>query len=109
MKKPDLLTMSHKELNHLEVLLEQVSARYSDFGPTLAAEKLAGLDGIHVSKETLRRWMIAGGLWVPRASVTGFNNLERAVIASESLFTTVLKIAARDARCWCSSTTRRVA
>ncbi len=41
-------------------VLEQVSARYSDFGPTLAAEKLAELDGLHVSKETPRRWMVAG-------------------------------------------------
>jgi hypothetical protein len=36
---------------------------YPDFGPTLAAEKLAERDGIVVDHETLRRWLIAEGLW----------------------------------------------
>ena len=35
---------------------------YSDFGPTLAAEKLADRDLV-VSSETLRRWLLAEGLW----------------------------------------------
>ena len=33
------------------------------FGPTLAAEHLASEDGLKVHRETLRRWMLAGGLW----------------------------------------------
>ena len=33
------------------------------FGPTLAAEHLASEDGITVDHETLRRWMLADGLW----------------------------------------------
>lgn len=33
------------------------------FGPTLAAEHLASEDGITVDHETLRRWMLAEGLW----------------------------------------------
>jgi transposase len=33
------------------------------FGPTLAAEHLASEDGIIVDHETLRRWMLAAGLW----------------------------------------------
>lgn len=33
------------------------------FGPTLAAEHLAAEDGVHVHHETLRRWMLAAGLW----------------------------------------------
>jgi transposase len=33
------------------------------FGPTLAAEHLAIEDGITVDHETLRRWMLAAGLW----------------------------------------------
>lgn len=41
--------------------------RYSDFGPTLAHEKLSEDHDIHVSVETLRQWMIADGLWVPHA------------------------------------------
>jgi transposase len=33
------------------------------FGPTLAAEHLAEEDGVTVHAETLRRWMLAEGLW----------------------------------------------
>lgn len=40
-------------------------ARYGDFGPTLATEYLAEDEGIVVSRETLRRWLIAECLWQP--------------------------------------------
>lgn len=33
------------------------------FGPTLAAEHLASEDGLQVHHDTLRRWMLAAGLW----------------------------------------------
>jgi hypothetical protein len=46
--------------------LTLVRERYADFGPTLAAEKLAALHGCTVSRETLRGWMIAEGLWQDR-------------------------------------------
>jgi transposase len=36
------------------------------FGPTLAAEHLASEDGIDVHHDTLRRWMLAAGLWSRR-------------------------------------------
>jgi hypothetical protein len=39
--------------------------RYADFGPTLAAEKLAG-EGLGVAASTLRRWLREAGLWQPR-------------------------------------------
>ncbi|EPH0249815.1 ISNCY family transposase [Klebsiella pneumoniae] len=45
----------------LNIILE----RYSDFGPTLAQEKLAENHGIVLGKETLRRLMIKSGFWVP--------------------------------------------
>jgi len=35
----------------------------SRFGPTLVAEHLASEDGLTVDHETLRRWMLAAGLW----------------------------------------------
>jgi len=44
-------------------VLEQVKARYADFGPTLASEHLARDDGLEVQAETLRRWMRQAGLW----------------------------------------------
>jgi transposase len=43
-------------------VLKLVKAKYGDFGPTLACEYLAKDDGVEVSKETLRQWLIAAGL-----------------------------------------------
>lgn len=54
----------HKYQFKLQVL-DLVQTRYQDFGPTLAHEKLIELHGISVGLETLRRWMIADGLWKP--------------------------------------------
>lgn len=36
---------------------------WHDFGPTFASEQLAKRHGIEVSKETVRAWMVAAGLW----------------------------------------------
>ena len=38
---------------------------YPDFGPTFAAEKLAER-GLEVCPDTLRRWLLAAGLWQPQ-------------------------------------------
>jgi hypothetical protein len=46
-------------------LRELRQARYAGFGPTLAGEHLAAHQ-VHVSRETLRRWMSQAGLWRPR-------------------------------------------
>jgi len=47
--------------------LDLAQGRYADFGPTLACEKLTEQHGFDLSRETLRRWMIDAGLWVPRS------------------------------------------
>jgi transposase len=47
------------------------------FGPTLAAEHLASEDGITVDHETLRRWLLAAGLW-SRARKRGRHRRRRA-------------------------------
>ena len=60
--------------NHARPLVERervlalVREKYSGssdarFGPTLAAEHLASEDGVTVHHDTLRRWMLAAGLW----------------------------------------------
>jgi hypothetical protein len=46
--------------------LSLVRERYPDFGPAFATEKLSEVHGCKVSRETLRGWMIADGLWVDR-------------------------------------------
>lgn len=40
-----------------------IGERYRDFGPTLAAEKLAELHDMHLSVESARQMMIAAGYW----------------------------------------------
>ncbi|TYP67153.1 integrase-like protein [Stutzerimonas stutzeri] len=50
-----------------DYVLSLIRQDYPDFGPTLAAEKLADRHGIRVSSETLRKWMIADGIWHSRA------------------------------------------
>jgi transposase len=52
------------ELRHKALGL--VREHYADFGPTLAAEKLAEHHDLRVSHETLRQWMIQDGLWLTR-------------------------------------------
>ncbi len=46
--------------------VELVRTHYADFGPTLAVEVLAEQHAIHVGRETLRRWMMADGVWLSR-------------------------------------------
>ena len=46
-------------------ILNAYRARYHDFGPTLACEKLAD-EKLHVGVETLRRWLLTEGLWKRR-------------------------------------------
>ncbi|MEK7851194.1 MAG: ISNCY family transposase [Deltaproteobacteria bacterium] len=46
-----------------EKALSLYKKRYPDFGPTLASEKLYEIDGIRVSDETLRKWLIEADLW----------------------------------------------
>jgi len=52
-------------------VLQLVREKYGEgegerFGPTLAAEHLASEDGMRIDAETLRRWMLAEGLWSRR-------------------------------------------
>jgi hypothetical protein len=73
MRQLTRVTMSMRELDRLKCLqavvdgeLRPMLAGYPDFGPTLAAEKLAERHQIVLAKETVRRIQIAAGLWVPR-------------------------------------------
>src|SRR5947209_17570518 len=63
-------TSSHRayERKFGRTVLRRVREKYGGavgerFGPTLAAEHLASEDGLTVDAETLRRWMLAKGLW----------------------------------------------
>jgi len=45
-----------------DLIIELIKTKYTDFGPTLAAEKLID-DGINIDHETLRKLMIKEELW----------------------------------------------
>jgi molybdenum-dependent DNA-binding transcriptional regulator ModE len=45
-----------------ERVISRYVERYHDYGPTLASESLAE-EGVIVPVETLRRWLLAAGLW----------------------------------------------
>ena len=51
--------------------LELIKARYADFGPTFAAEKLREVHGVTIGRETLRLWMLEAGLWADRQKRRG--------------------------------------
>ncbi|MEG1400714.1 MAG: ISNCY family transposase [Acinetobacter sp.] len=56
---------------HDELLKSQclsiISEHLLGFGPTLAHEKLSSMFGLNIPVETVRRWMTANGLWIPRS------------------------------------------
>ncbi len=56
-----------RSLSVRQAVLSLVRERYRDFGPTLASEKLLEIHGQSISREALRRWMIADGLWQPKS------------------------------------------
>jgi transposase len=57
-------TDARRQRRVLALIREKYSGGVDErFGPTLAAEHLASEDGITIDHETLRRWMLAAGLW----------------------------------------------
>jgi len=84
-------------------VLELYKTRYDGFGPTLAAEKLLEEDGIVVDHETLRRWLLAGGIWQRRRKRSTHRRAvyQRITLVSSSRWTAAptggSKIAARRA------------
>jgi transposase len=53
--------------------VELVRTKYADFGPTLATEVLLEKHDLRVGRETLRRWMMADGLWLSRTQRRTFH------------------------------------
>jgi DNA-binding Lrp family transcriptional regulator len=49
-----------------EQILKLIRDHYSDFGPTLATEYLLDRHGIKITRETLRSFMVKGGIWQVR-------------------------------------------
>jgi hypothetical protein len=51
------------EEGYKERVVELYRREYGGFGPLLASEKLLEREGIRVSDETLRKWLMGEGLW----------------------------------------------
>jgi transposase len=49
-----------------EKVVALMHEKYEGFGPTFIQEKLEELDGIRLSTETIRSWMLAANLWSPK-------------------------------------------
>jgi hypothetical protein len=69
-----------------ETVMALVRTHYPDFGPTLASEKLAERHDLHVGRETLRKWMMAAGLWKDRVT-------QAAVVENKRLSTALAYVA----------------
>lgn len=78
---------SHNQISEEEKkrILDLILERYQDFGPTLATEKLVELHGIMISDESVRKLMIAEGLWKQsrRRKLRVFQMRERRVCFGE--------------------------
>jgi transposase len=46
--------------------LDLLGSKYRGFGPTFACEKLVEVEGLRISKESVRKMMMAAGLWKAR-------------------------------------------
>jgi hypothetical protein len=110
-------TSNHKLTSALrERAVDLLRSRYSDFGPTLACEKLTERHDVVISRETLRHWMIEAGLWVPARSDGGVSTspgtvAQRWVSSSRSTApsTRGLRAVAPSAHYWSTSMTQQVA
>jgi len=49
--------------SHRSAVLAAYRSSYAGFGPTLAAEQMLSRERLSVDAETLRRWLLAEGLW----------------------------------------------
>jgi Helix-turn-helix domain len=54
-------------------VLALLKEKYEGFGPTFTVEKLLQLDGVKISKETARNWMIEHHLWIPKKRRTSIH------------------------------------
>jgi hypothetical protein len=93
-----------------DLALALVRESYADFGPTLAAEKLAERQDLKVSRQTLREWMAEDDPWLSRRQRRTFHQPRLRRERLGELVQTCgsehrwLKVGRPPARCWCSST-----
>lgn len=62
-KKRGRASNNHLEAGVVQEVLDLLKSKYSDFGPTLAHEKIVEVHRIRISRESVRKIMVAEGLW----------------------------------------------
>jgi len=64
---------NRKEDGVRDFALSLIRESYADFGPTLATEKLVEDHDLKVSRETIRKWMMADGMWLEKKARRTFH------------------------------------
>jgi len=64
-------------------IIAKIREKYVDFGPTFASEKLKEKEGITVSRETLRKFMIEEGLWKAKKKKEKKVHQRRAIVLNK--------------------------
>jgi hypothetical protein len=67
-KKRDVTGNRKYSSKFYEQCIGIIKKDYLDYGPTLTAEKLLEYNGLKISKETARTWMIKSGIWKAKKS-----------------------------------------
>jgi hypothetical protein len=62
-KKRGRVSNNHLDAGVVQEVLDLVKSKYSDFGPTLAHEKMVEVHKIQISRESVRKIMVKEGLW----------------------------------------------
>jgi len=65
-KKRGRVSNNHLDAGVVQGVLDLLKSKYSDFGPTLAHEKIVEVHRIGISRESVRKIMVEEGLWKVR-------------------------------------------
>lgn len=65
-KKRGRVSNNHLDAGVVQEVLDLLKSKYSDFGPTLAHEKIVEVHRIGISRESVRKIMVEEGLWKVR-------------------------------------------
>ncbi len=65
-KKRGRVSNNHLDAGVVQDVLDLLKSKYSDFGPTLAHEKIVEVHRIQISRESVRKIMVEEGLWKER-------------------------------------------
>ena len=65
-KKRGRSSNHHWDAGVIQEVLDVLKKKYSGFGPTLAHEKLVEIERIQISRESVRKLMVAEGMWKVR-------------------------------------------